>query len=101
MINVANMETNNPLLILSAMLLNGVVWVAGALVALIEWLAPVLLAVLFAAVGLVAKHWRIVAMVAGLALAVVVVVAFWQVLLVGAGVFGGMVAGLKLVMLHR
>lgn len=101
MINVANMETNNPLLILSAMLLNGVVWVAGALVALIEWLAPALLGALFAVAGLAAKHWRIVAMAAGLVAAVVAAALFWQAILLIAGLFGGMVAGLKLVMLHR
>ena len=101
MITVATMETNNPLLILSAMLLNGVVWVAGALVALIEWLAPALLAVLFAAVGLAAKHWRIVALVAGLALAVVVVVAFWQVVATVAAGLGIVYVGLMAIKPRR
>lgn len=90
MINVATMTTNNVGLILGAFALNGLVWLVGVLVSLIEWLV-------LGALGLIATHWRIVASVAGLVAAVVLVALFWQVLLVGAGVLGGMYAGLKVV----
>jgi len=97
MINVATMSTVNPALILAAFALNGLYRVAVSLIALIEWLVPALLAVAFAAMLTVANHWRVLAMLAVLVAAVVLVAVFWQVLLVGAGVLGGMYAGLKLV----
>lgn len=87
MLNVATMTTVNPVLILGAFALNGLYRVLSALVALIAWLVPAVL-------GFVAAHWRVVAMFAALVAAVVLVALFWQVVLVGAGVLGGMYAGL-------
>ena len=90
MFNVAVMQTNNPILILGAFALNGLYRVVSALAALIAWLVPAVL-------GFVAAHWRPLAMFAGLVAAVVLVAVFWQVTVIGAGVFGGMYAGLLVV----
>ena len=101
MLNVATMSTVNPALILGAFALNGLYRVVSALVALITWLVPAMLGavawVVVGLVGLVATHWRVAAMLAGLVAAVVLVAVFWQVIVIGAGVLGGMYAGLKLV----
>lgn len=98
MFNIAVMTTNNPVLILGALALNGLYRVVVSLIAVIEWLVPALLgivaAVVVAVVATVVNHWRIVAMLAGIVAAVVLVALFWQVIVVGAGVFGGMYAGL-------
>ncbi len=90
MLNVAVMSTNNPALILGAFALNGLYRVLSLLAALIAWLVPAVL-------GFVASHWRVVGRFVGLVAAVVLVAVFWQVVLVGVGVFGGMYAGLLVV----
>lgn len=97
MINVANLTTNNPALILAAFAFNALAWLASTLIAIIEWLVPALLAGGAAVVRTVASHWRVVAMLAGLVAAVVLVALFWQVIVIGAGVLGGMYAGLLVV----
>ncbi len=98
MLNVATMTTVNPVLILGAFAFNGLYRVLSALVALIAWLVPAVLGfvawAVVGVVGFVASHWRIVASVAGLVAAVVLVALFWQVIVIGAGVLGGMYAGL-------
>lgn len=93
-ITISDMTTNNPMLILAAMAWNGAYILTTYAIRLIETITLTVLA-------FVATHGRLLAKVAGLALAVVVVVAFWQVVAVTVAAFGGMVAGLKLVMLHR
>lgn len=93
MFNIATMGTVNPILILAAMLANALVWLLRGVVRAVER-AAVGLAVL---VTFVATHGRLLAMCAGLVAAVVLVAVFWQVVLVGAGVLGGMYAGLLLV----
>ena len=101
MINVATMKTNNVGLILGAFALNGL----AVLVSMIAWLVPAVLGAVVAVLVLggkllrtIAAHWRLLAMVAGLVLAVALVLIFWQAILVGAGVLGGMYAGLLAVM---
>jgi len=102
MFNVAVMSTNNPALILGAFALNGLYRVVSALVALIAWLVPAVLGfvawAVVGVVGFVASHWRVLASVAGLVAAVGLLGLFWQVIVIGAGVLGGMYAGLLAVM---
>lgn len=90
-ITISDMTTNNPLTILAAMAWNALFALANIAIRLIELVTLTVLA-------FVATHGRLLAKVAALALAVVVAVAFWQVIAIAVGVFGGMIAGLKLVM---
>lgn len=87
MIAVSNMTTNNPALILGAILINVVCWVARLVVALIEWAAVGLL-------GLGRRYGRPLAMVAMLVVVVVLVAVFWQVVAAVAASAGIMYGGL-------
>lgn len=90
MFTVATMETNNPILLMGAILINVVCWVVAA----IEGAA-------LALAGVIITHARVIAMalalVVGLVVALALAAIFWQAILVTAATFGGMYGGLKVV----